>query len=638
MSAAPWRLPFGANVVDGGVEFRVWAPGRKTAEVVVYGPDAEMVHPLSPEGHEGWFGGRVEGIGAGARYRWRLDGEGAFPDPASRSQPQGVHEPSEVVDPAAFSWTDGGWRGVPLEEMVIYELHVGTFTPEGTFDAAIARLDALADLGVTAIEPMPIAAFPGERNWGYDGVFLYAPAAPYGGAEGFRRLVDAAHARGLAVVLDVVYNHLGPEGNYLHAVTGGRYFTDRHCTPWGDAVDYSTPAVRELVVGNALHWALEYHVDGLRLDAIHAIVDDSPVHVLTEMETRVRAALPSERNFVFIAEDEGNERHVVTPSGQGGLGIDAVWADDFHHQLRRHVAGDHESYFADFSGTAEDLAETLRRGWFYEGQHSKNRGEARGTPAGDLPPPIFVHCIQNHDQVGNRALGDRLNHAVPLAAYRAASALLLLSPYTPLLWMGEEWAASAPFQYFTDHPEELGRRVTEGRRKEFGKFSAFSDPATRERIPDPQARETFLRSKLDWSEVDRMPHAGVLALHRELLRLRRAHPALRRRDRASFAAAAVGERAVALRRTAEDGSALLLVASFGDSLRVDLGEREETRAPEGGRWKLLLSTEEGRFGGECEGAVASVSAEGRLEMRGAGAVVLRSAPSNFRNGSLDSAP
>ena len=625
MTAARWRLPFGASVVEGGVEFRVWAPGHHSVDVVIFGPDADALHRLAAE-DDGWFAALIPGVGAGSRYRFRLDGGDSFPDPASRAQPDGVHDPSEVVDPSAFRWTDEGWRGRPLEDLVIYELHVGTATEEGTFDALIGRLDHLAELGVTAVEPLPIASFSGRWNWGYDGVGLYAPAAPYGGPEAFRRFVDAAHARGIAVVLDVVYNHLGPEGNYLPVFTSGRYFTDRHHTPWGDAVNYDGPgsaAVRELVISNALYWAHEFHVDGLRLDATHAIVDDSPVHVLTEMETRLRASLPPGRHFVFIAEDEGNERHLVTPSAEGGIGIDAVWADDFHHQLRRHVAGDHESYFADYTGTAADLATTLRKGWWYEGQRSENRGAPRGTPAGDVPPPRFVHCIQNHDQVGNRPFGDRLNHGIPLPVYRAASALLLLTPYTPMLWMGEEWAATAPFQYFTDHPADLGRLVTEGRRKEFGRFSAFGDPATRQRIPDPQAEETFLRSKLDWDERDRPPHAGVLALHRELLALRASHPALRRRDRASFAAVDLGEHGLALRREGEDGSALLLVASFGGPLSVDLSAKDETRAPGGGRWELLLATEEGRFGGDQEGEVAGLSPEGRLTLGGAGAVVLR---------------
>ena len=618
------RLPFGANVVDGGVEFRVWAPGHDTVEVVLYGPNAEEVHPMTAEA-DGWFAARVEGIGAGARYRYRLDGGDAFPDPASRSQPDGVHDPSEVVDPAGFAWTDGGWRGMPLEEMVIYELHVGTFTPEGTFDAAIERLDALAELGITAIEPLPVASFPGGRNWGYDGVSLFAPDASYGGPEGLRRLVDAAHARGIAVILDAVYNHLGPEGNYLHVFTNGRYFTDRHRTPWGDAVNFDghgSAAVREFVIHNALHWAREYHVDGLRLDATHAIVDDSPVHVLAEMRDRVCAAV-GDRLFVLIAEDERNERRVILPRSEGGLGMDAVWADDLHHELRRHLAGDDEAYFADYSGSTEEIVETLRRGWIYEGQSSPNHDRPRGTPAEGLPPRAFVHCIQNHDQVGNRAHGDRLHHAIDLPAFRAASALLLLSPYTPMLWMGQEWACTTPFLYFTDHPEELGRLVTEGRRREFERFSAFADPAARERIADPQGEDTFLRSKLDWSERDRMPHQGALALYRALLHLRRTHPALRRADREHFAVAALGE-AVALRRTGDDGSALLLVASFHTPIRARL-DADETRAPDGTEWELHLSTEEGRFGGDAEGEIVTLTPDGMLETRGPGAMVLTAA-------------
>jgi len=622
MSHPGWRLPFGANLREGGVDFRVWAPGHDAVDVVLYGPAVEEVRPLHPIG-AGWFAGEVEGIGPGARYRYRLDGGDAFPDPASRAQPEGVHEPSEVVDPSAFAWTDRGWTGVPLEELVVYELHVGTFTPEGTFDAAIERLDELAALGVTAVEPMPVASFPGARNWGYDGVALFAPQATYGGPEGLRRFVDAAHARGLAVILDVVYNHLGPEGNYLHAFTGGRYFTDRHRTPWGDAVDFDGPesaSVRELVINNALHWVHEYHVDGLRLDATHAIVDDSPVHVLAEMRARIRESLPAGRHFVLIAEDERNERAVVAPEPEG-LGISAVWADDFHHQLRRRIAGDDEAWFADYGGTVDEIVETLRKGWFYEGQASPSHGCPRGTPADGLPPTAFVHCIQNHDQVGNRAHGDRLNHAVDFPPYRAAAALLLLSPYTPLLWMGQEWAATSPFLYFTDHPDELGRRVTEGRRQEFGQFRAFADPAERARIPDPQAPETFARSKLDWSERDRMPHEGMLALHRTLLHLRRAHPALRRRDRNAFAVEVLGPDAIALRRTG-DGSALLLVVSFSGPLHADLAARETTRLCDSAPWTLFLSTEEGRFGGDTEGEVATLSPDGRLSLAGTGAVVL----------------
>lgn len=634
MKAERWELSLGARIVPGGVEFRVWAPGHERVEVVIYGPGAPALHALEPAS-DGYFSGVVQGAGAGSRYRYRLDGADTFPDPVSRSQPDGVHDPSEVVDPAAFSWTDAGWRGIPLDEMVIYELHVGTATPEGTFDALIERLDELAALGVTAVEVMPIADFPGERNWGYDGVYLFAPANAYGGPEGFRRLVDAAHRNGLAVLLDVVYNHFGPEGNYLPAFSSGRIFTEQHHTPWGAAVNYDgegSAAVRDLVVQNALHWVHEYHVDGLRLDATHAMLDDSPLHILQELAARLRASVEEDRHLVLIAEDERNERLLVTPAEEGGLGLDAVWADDFHHQVRRLTAGDSEGYFRNYSGTTEDLAATLRQGWFYEGQYYPGHEAPRGTPAGDLPPARFVHVIQNHDQVGNRAFGERLNHQIEPALYRAASALLLLSPYTPLLWMGQEWAASSPFLYFTDHPEELGRLVTAGRREEFKHFSAFADPRVRERIPDPQAPETFLRSKLRWEEREQQPHAGVLNLYRELLELRRTHPALQARTRDSFQVAGLGENGLALRRNAAGGVAetLLLVCCFRDALRVPLGELAETRAPTGSEWDLLLSTEEGRFGGGATGELVRLDAEGRLEVHGPGAVVLEALAPNPR--------
>jgi maltooligosyltrehalose trehalohydrolase len=605
-----WKLPIGVRPDGEGIAFRVWAPGTDRVDVVVYGPDAEMLYPLEAEG-DGYFYGRVERLGVGTRYRYRLDGNETFPDPASRSQPEGVHGPSAVVDPDAFEWTDDAWQGRPLEEMVIYELHIGTFTPEGTFDSAIARLPELVDLGVTAIEVMPIANFPGSRNWGYDGVNLYAPATAYGGGEGFKRLVDAAHRAGLAVILDVVYNHLGPEGNYLPGITRGRFFTERHKTPWGDAVNYDGPEsgpVREFVIGNAMHWIHEYHVDGLRLDATHAIIDDSPLHLLCELAEWVHEAGPQPR--VVIAEDERNERKLLLPTDEGGYGLDAVWADDIHHQLRRLAAGDREGYFASYTGTIADVVETLRKGWYYEGQTSPHTKEARGTRADGVPPQRFVHCIQNHDQVGNRAFGDRLTERVDPAVYRALSALLLLSPYTPLLWMGQEWGATSPFLYFTDHPEELGKLVTEGRREEFGHFSAFADPEVREKIPDPQAPETFESSKLRWEEREKGEHAGTLALYRELLRLRNGEPALRDRSRDGFSVEQVGERALALRRDGQGGS-LLVVVNFGGRL--------STRLESG--WEVVLSTEEKRFGGAGDGV--GLCAGGVLEMAGAGAVVLR---------------
>ncbi len=622
----PWRLTLGANPAEDGVHFRVWAPASARVDVVLYDAAGEHSHALRPAA-DGYWEGTVAGATAGTRYRYRLDGGGragrdAFPDPASRSQPDGVHGASEVVDPDAFAWTDAAWPGVAADDLVLYELHVGTFTPEGTFDAAIGRLDHVAALGATAVEVMPIAAFAGGRNWGYDGVALYAPAAPYGGPGAFKRFVDAAHARGIGVVLDAVYNHFGPDGNYLYALTGGRFFDAARRTPWGDAVAYDGPdaaAVRDFVVQNALHWAHEYHVDGLRLDATHAITDAGPVHVLREVAERLHAL---ERPRVVIAEDERNAREVVLPPSAGGLGMDAVWADDLHHQLRRLAAGDAEGYFASFSGTAADVAATLERGWYYEGQRTAE-GRARGTPAAGLPPRAFVHCLQNHDQVGNRALGDRLHEATGLPLYRALSALLLLSPYTPLLWMGQEWAASSPFQYFTDHTPELGRLVTEGRRGEFAAFSAFADPAARARIPDPQAEATFLRSKLRWEEAGAAPHAGVLALYRALLALRRAEPALRARDRAHFAVAALGGgggRALALRRGSPAGDALLLIVNVRGGRGVALGDGAVTRAPAGRRWARVLSTEEARFGG---GGGAWGGEADRLELSGEEGVLMR---------------
>jgi maltooligosyltrehalose trehalohydrolase len=614
---ARWQLHIGAEPDRDGTRFRVWAPAARTVEVILYG-DTERAVALQPSG-DGYFAAHVRGAAAGERYRYRLDGGDAFPDPASRRQPDGVHGPSEIVDPGGHIWTDDDWAGLHPDGLVIYELHVGTFTPEGTFLSAIDKLDHVAELGVTAVEVMPIANFPGDRNWGYDGVQIFAPATAYGTPDDFRAFVDAAHARGLGVILDVVYNHLGPEGNYIPAITGGRFFTDRHKTPWGDAVNFdgsNSGPVRDFVLHNALYWAHEYHIDGLRLDATHAIVDDSEVHILQEIARAMHALAPAR---VVIAEDERNERRLILPESEGGYGLDAVWADDLHHQLRRLTAGDSEGYFASYAGTLDAVAETLRKGWFDEGRITPD-GERRGTPAADLRPAAFVHCIQNHDQVGNRALGERLNHEIPPAVYRALSALLLVGPYTPLLWMGQEWAATSPFQYFTDHPAELGRLVTEGRREEFKRFSAFQDPEKRKLIPDPQAVATFERSRLLWDESEDPGHAGVLRLYRELLRLRAGVPALRASTRESFQVGTLGEEGLWLRRTGE-GDEWLLVAALGKGLRADLEAEEGTRSADGAAWNPSLWTEDRRFGGD--GDAGEMSADGELLLGSAGAVLLR---------------
>ena len=601
-----WQLAIGARVDAQGTCFRVWAPTAQRVEVVRFdgGRAGDAAHLARQD--DGYFAGQLPGVGPGDRYMYRVDGGDPRPDPASRAQPEGVHGPSEVLDPAAFSWHDADWRGRPLEELVIYELHVGTATPEGKFESLIERLDALVSLGVTAIELMPVADFPGERGWGYDGVNLFAPAQTYGGADGLRRLVDAAHARGLAVLLDVVYNHFGPDGNYLREFSPS-YFTHRHNTPWGDAINVDGPEarpVRDFFISNALHWAHEYHIDGLRLDATHAILDDSPTHLLAELAATVRASLGHERHFVLIAEDDRNQPGLAR-RGEGGWGLDGMWADDFHHQVHVALTGEQDGYYANYSGSSADLAATLRQGWFYQGQATPHAGQPRGAPADDLALPQFVYCIQNHDQVGNRALGERLSQSVGLDAYRAASTLLLLLPQTPLLWMGQEWAATTPFLFFTDHGAELGRLITEGRRQEFAHFSAFSGVTA----PDPQAEASFLASQLRWEEREQAPHAGVLRLYTELLALRREHPALRAAGRDALAVEAVGERALLLRRGAPGDQTFLAAINLGGPARL--------RLPHAGR-QTLLDSEDARYGGR--GAAQFEGEE--LVFVGAGAVVL----------------
>ena len=591
-SESGWRPSLGAWPEPGGVRFRVWAPDRERVELVLEasGPAPELVRDA-----EGYWGAFVPELPVGALYRYRLDGEGPFPDPASRFQPQGVHGPSSVVDPAAFAWSQPEWKGLDLQELVVYELHVGTFTPEGTFQGAQQRLRYLKDLGVTAIELMPLADFPGRRNWGYDGVDLFAPARAYGEPEDLRRLVDAAHGEGLAVLLDVVYNHLGPDGAYL-GLFSPSYFSKTHKTPWGPAVNLDGPAsehVRGFFIENAGHWIHEYRIDGLRLDACHALIDESPRHFLAELQDRVRSSVP-DRKVLIVAEDSRNLVHMVRPEAEGGWGLDAVWADDLHHQLRVGMAGDRDGYYADFTGSLEDLARTVQDGWFFQGQTSQHFGGPRGTDPTEAPPRRFVVCLQNHDQVGNRALGERLHHQVDPATWRAASTLLLLGPETPLLFMGQEWGATSPFLFFTDHHADLGPRVTEGRRKEFADFRAFTDPAARARIPDPQAEETFGRGRLQWSEADTEPHAGLRRLYRTLLALRR-ETRLGSLERDQCRVAALSRRGIAvhLELGGDAGDSLLVVACLRSPGPVDLRSVVGDLGLGGkATWRRGVSTEE----------------------------------------------
>lgn len=497
---------------------RVWAPyADRTVEVAAGGTR----HPME-RGADGWWSGDVP-IGPGEDYAFVLDGGEPLPDPRSRHQPAGVHGPSRLLDPSRFAWTDAGWRGRALAGSVVYELHIGTFTAQGTFDAAVERLDALVDLGVDTLELLPVNAFPGRHGWGYDGVGLAAVHEAYGGPAGLVGFVDAAHARGLAVVLDVVFNHLGPDGNYLDRF--GPYFTDRHGTPWGPGVNLDGPGsdqVRRFVLDTALGWLSDYHLDGLRIDAVHAIVDLSATHLLEELAVEVEAlAAHLGRPLTLIAESDLNDPRVVARREVGGYGLDATWSDDLHHALHAVLTGERGGYYADF-GSYADLAAALRRGYVYTGQHSVFRGRRHGREPVGVPAYRFVGYLQNHDQVGNRARGERIGQLVSDGLARVGAALVLTAPSTPMLFMGEEWAASTPWRYFTDHADPaLAAAVRDGRRAEFAAFGWAPDD-----VPDPQDPATLAASRLVWTEREREPHAGMLDWYRRLIRLRRETPEL----------------------------------------------------------------------------------------------------------------
>jgi maltooligosyltrehalose trehalohydrolase len=620
-----WEPFFGAVWRQGEAVVRVWAPQATSVEFVLERTQTQSESFAMEKDTEGFFQLRLKAARLGDLYRFRVDGKGPWPDPASRYQPQGVHGPSQLVDPAVFSWTDEAWEGIRLETLVLYELHIGTFTPEGTFTAAVERLPILRDLGVTAIELMPVADFAGSRNWGYDGVALFAPARCYGTPDDLRRLVDAAHRLGLAVHLDVVYNHLGPDGSYLPAFSPF-FFSQKHHSPWGAGINFDGPGsniVRRFFIENALHWIHEYHLDGLRLDATHAILDESPKHFLAQLTEAVETSMQGHRRRVLvIAEDHRNLSVMATPRSAGGWGLDATWADDLHHELHRCVTGEGDGYFADFTGTADDIAATIRQGWFYCGQYAPYFGSERGSDPSRLPLSAFVVCIQNHDQVGNRALGERLNHLIDLASYRAVSVLLLLAPEVPLLFMGQEWASSSPFQYFTDHFPKLGQLVTEGRRREFARFAAFSDPAAREKIPDPQAPSTFARSHLNWREAEVSPHAGVQRLYKALLDLRSSGPALKDCSRAGFEIAPLGENGLLLCRKS-NADRLLAAVQLRKSGTHDLREHPMSRLPQGLAWRQALTTEDVPFADDPVPAEIAL-AEGQIRFARPGAVVLRS--------------
>jgi maltooligosyltrehalose trehalohydrolase len=589
------RLPVGAEVVaDGGVAFRVWADQHRSVDVVL--EDGRRAVPLDPEGG-GYFSGRVAEAGPGTRYRYRVDrGDALLPDPASRFQPEGPHGPSQVVDPSGFGWTDQAWGGPRPDGQVLYEMHVGTFTPEGTWAAAAAELGELADAGITVIEMMPVADFAGRFGWGYDGVNLFAPTRLYGTPDDLRRFVDRAHEVGIAVILDVVYNHLGPSGNFLGDFSP-RYFTGRYRNEWGDAINFDGPGsgpVRELFLANAGYWVDEFHMDGLRLDATSQIFDRSDHHVLGEISDRVRAAAGG-RRVLLVAENEPQDVRTVTPVAEGGHGMDAVWNDDFHHAARVAATGRNEAYYSDYLGSPQELVSAVKWGYLFQGQRYAWQEQRRGTPTFGLPPRAFVNYLQNHDQVANSAAGLRLHQLAGPGRHRALTALLLLGPSSPMLFQGQEFSASAPFLYFADHEPELATAVREGREEFLTQFPSLATPEVRARLPDPADLATFERCRLDLSE--RQQHAGAYALHRDLLRLRREDPVLSARRPGGVDGAVLAAEAFVLRFFDPEGEDRLLVVNLGRELRLEPAP-EPLLAPVRRRgWRVRWSSEDPRYGG-----------------------------------------
>jgi maltooligosyltrehalose trehalohydrolase len=573
---------------NGATRWCVWAPHHQRVALVLWQAGRRAVNPMQC-GEEGHFFWEEPAAIDGQRYAYLVgDDPRELPDPASRWQPDGVNKPSAVFDPTPFHWTDASWRGVKPEALVIYELHVGTFTPEGTFDAIIGRLPALIDLGITAIELMPIAQFSGARNWGYDGVHPFAAQNTYGGPQGLQRLVDAAHRAGMAVLLDVVYNHIGPEGNYLG--TFGPYFTDRYHTPWGQALNYDgqdSDPVRKLVLDNAAMWIRDFHLDGLRLDAVQTIFDTSALHILAELQQTVQQIADAQnRRVIVIAETNQNDVRLIAPRVQGGYGLDGVWSDDFHHCVHTLLTGEKDGYYSEY-GQPEQLAKALREMFVYDGRHSPFHRRRHGNRVGETPREKFVFCVQNHDQVGNRALGDRLASSLSPAQQRLAAALLLLSPAVPLLFMGEEYGETRPFPFFCSFADpRLIEAVRRGRRAELAsvRFRWQSEP------PDPQAPATYTSAKLTWDWAHDQHRAGLRTLYQDLLWGRRTWPALADRhvSRAEIIRGSQGEACLAFQLGT--GGELLVWANLSPQ-HVDVPGRPREQAA------IILSTAAKLYGG-----------------------------------------
>ena len=596
------RLPVGAEVQPvAGVHFRVWAPRRKRVEVVLEeeSPEntgsARLTYKLDAEGN-GYFSGLVAGARADALYRYRLDRGQAYPDPASRFQPRGPHGPSQVVDPTAFRWTDQNWRGARLEGQIIYEMHAGTFTRDGTWKAAAGELSQLAATGITVLEIMPVADFAGRFGWGYDGVDLFAPTRLYGTPDDFRRFVDRAHAAGLGVILDVVYNHFGPDGAYLTEYSDD-YLTDRYENEWGKPINFdgeNSRPVREFFVANAGYWIEEFHIDGLRLDATQQIFDASPVHVLEEVTRRVRDVARGRATLV-VAENEPQHVKLIRPVEQGGYGMDALWNDDFHHSALVALTGRNEAYYSDHLGMPQEFISAVKWGYLYQGQPYAWQKQRRGTPAFGIPPAAFITYIENHDQIANCGLGRRVHELTSPGRYRAITGLMLLGPGTPMLFQGQEFATSSPFLFFADHKPDLASSVQKGRADFLAQFPSMATPEMQQVIPDPHDPDTFERCKLDLGERER--HAEAYALYCDLLRLRREDAVFRSQRPGAVDGAVLGSEAFVLRFFAPDGADRLLVVNLGRDLHLDAAPEPLLAPPEGQRWMTLWSSEEPRYGG-----------------------------------------
>ncbi len=587
------RLPIGAEPQPGGgVHFRVWAPRCRELAVEIDGLEPQALQSEC----NGYFSCWSRAARAGMRYRYRLDrGEATVPDPASRFQPDGPHGPSEIVDPGDFTWTDGGWRGRAREELVIYEMHIGSFTPEGSWEAASRELPALAELGVTCLEIMPVAEFPGRFGWGYDGVGLFAPTRLYGRPAELRSFVDRAHSLGVAVILDAVYNHIGPDGNYLKSFSAD-YFTDRYENEWGEAINFDGPnsgPVREFFIANAGYWIDEYHLDGLRLDATQQIFDRSEDHILAAIVRQVRSAGRGRATFV-VGENEPQHTRLLRPAERDGYGLDALWNDDFHHSAMVALTGRHEAYYSDYRGRPRELVAAARHGFLYQGQRYPWQGKPRGAPALDLPAECFVVYLQNHDQIANSGKGERCHALTSPGRLRAMTAYFLLMPGIPMLFQGQEFAASSPFLYFADHQAGLSPEVREGRRRFLAQFPSLATREMQAALADPGDIDTFRRSALDLGE--RRRHTSSYALHRDLLKLRRTDPVLGRRP-CRVDGAALTDDAWMLRFFSQSGADRLLIVNLGRDLLLGSAP-EPLSAPVDGRgWRLLWSSEALRYGG-----------------------------------------